>query len=98
MIKHLVFWKQKGTQQEKETVDTTFRQMICDLIKVLPQMVQAEVGVNVNTGNFDVCIDSVFRNREEFDYYMFYPDHVKIKEYMTAASCDKMVFDYECEV
>ena len=97
MLKHIVMWKlhKDGTdQQRKETIEA-FRQKTEYLKSIIPEIIEARVGENIGEGDvFHVCIDSVFESVEALDTYIYHPEHLKVREFMTAASYDKAVFDY----
>lgn len=96
MIKHIVCWKLTGDENTRASVIGEFRRKIDYLGSIIPQIVEAKVGENTNAGDvFHVCIDSVFHNQEELERYINHPEHLKVRDFMTEASFDKMVFDYE---
>lgn len=95
MLRHIVCWKLKGGKEEKEKAVGDFRNMMDRLQKKLPEILSCEIGVNIHEGDvFDLCVDETFENEKILEYYLYYPDHVAIKDYMTSVSDDKMVFDF----
>ena len=94
MVKHIVMWKVK----EGETVENVvakFNSMLDDLEKVCPLIIERRVGINLNENEvFDFCIDSLFKDMDDLNEYIYHPVHLKIREYLTSISCEKAVFDY----
>lgn len=97
MIKHIVFWKinEHGTAEDRKQTVHTFRERTEYLKTIIPEIVEASVGSNVNSEGFHVCIDSVFRTMEELERYINHPEHLKVRQFMNDVSYDKTVFDYE---
>ena len=98
MIKHIVYWKvcKDGTKEDRQKVVEEFTNKTTYLKTIIPQIIEAKVGSNINDGDvFHVCIDSVFNNVEELEQYINNPEHLKVREYMNSVSYDKTVFDYE---
>lgn len=98
MIKHIVFWKinKDGTDKDRKRTVERFREKTEHLKTIIPQIREASVGENVNSGNaFHVCIDSVFNSLEDLNIYINHPEHLKVREFMDSVSYDKTVFDYE---
>ena len=97
MIKHIVCWKilKDGTEEERRVVYRTFEEKLEYLKTIIPEIVEARVGVNYNEGDvFNLCIDSVFNSKEELSAYINHPEHLKVRAYLDSVSYDKMVFDY----
>ena len=96
MLRHIVCWKLKGTAEEQERVVCRFREMMDDLQKILPEILSCSIGVNLHEGEeaFDLCVDETFADQPTLEYYLYYPDHVAIRDYMSASSYDKMVLDF----
>lgn len=88
MLRHIVCWKLKGTAEEQERVVCRFREMMDDLQKILPEILSCSIGVNRHEGEeaFDLCVDETFADQPTLEYYLYYPDHVAIRDYMSASS------------
>lgn len=95
MLRHIVCWKLNGSAEEKEQVVRRFREMMDRLQEVLPEILSCSIGVNIQKGDvFDLCVDETFEDEAVLNHYLYYPDHVEIRDYMTSVSYDKMVFDF----
>lgn len=98
MIKHIVFWKinKGGTPEDRQQTIDAFRRKTDYLKTIIPQIRQATVGGNINSGDvFHVCIDSLFDSVEDLETYINHPEHLKVREFMNQVSYEKTVFDYE---
>ena len=98
MIKHIVFWKinKGGSGKEREKILNQFRNKTEYLKTIIPEIIEARVGLNYNRGNaFHLCIDSVFESDEALQCYINNPEHLKVREWLDEVSYDKTVFDYE---
>lgn len=99
MIKHIVFWKinENGSDEDRRETCRLFREKTEYLRTVIPQIRQAQVALNYNTGNpgaFHICIDSVFDSNEDLQLYINHPEHLKVRAFMDTVSYGKTVFDY----
>ena len=98
MLRHIVCWKLKGTAEEQERVVCRFREMMDDLQKILPEILSCSIGVNLHEGEAVAAADDRDHppgvDQPTLEYYLYYPDHVAIRDYMSASSYDKMVFDF----
>lgn len=98
MIKHIVFWKihQNGTESVRKETFHQFENMINDLSKVIPQIVEARVGYNFQAdNNYHICIDAIFNSRADLDTYIKHPDHLKVRKFLDSCQFEKTIFDYE---
>ena len=95
MIKHIVFWKVKGTAEERHAIIEEFRGKIDYLKTIIPQLDNAVIGENYNDGDvFHVCIDSSFENEELLNSYIDNPEHLKVRAWLNENTYDRAVFDY----
>ena len=97
MIKHIVLWKicKGGTPEDRKQVLQHFIGAIEQLKTVIPEIQEARVALNCNTGDaFHICIDSVFAGEKELERYTNHPEHLKLRDYLNSVSYDKTAFDY----
>lgn len=96
MIKHIVLWKLRGAESERQGYIDTFTKNTEYLKSILPQIRKAEIGGNFNEGDgFHIGIYCEFDNRADLDAYLNHPEHLKIRAYINSVTYDKTVFDYE---
>ncbi len=97
MIKHIVFWKilKDGSKEERMEKFRLFREKTEYLKTIIPEIVEATVAYNLNENQFDICIDSVFRTREDLQKYILHPEHLKVRAFLDSIQYEKTSFDYE---
>lgn len=97
MIKHIVMWKihKNGTEQQKQESFLLFKEKTAYLQTIIPQIVEATVARNINENTFDICIDSLFKSREDLETYIMHPEHLKVRAFLDEIQYEKAVFDYE---
>ena len=96
MVRHIVMWKLNGDAAQRAAAAEVFRKNTAHLTSIIPQIRQAEIGVNVNDGDvFHICYDSVFDSMEDLHAYINHPEHLKAREYYSSVSFEKTIFDYE---
>lgn len=95
MIKHIVFWKIRGSQEERSEHFLAFREKAEYLKSIIPEIQEATVACNIHSDGFDICIDSVFRSMEELEIYIQHPEHLKVRAFLDSIQYEKIVFDYE---
>lgn len=98
MVKHIVVWKMNppGDKAAHGEIFREFCGKLEHLKSIIPEIVDARAGHSYLEGDvFNLCIDSVFRTREDVDIYINHPEHLKVRDYLNSVTCEKIVFDYE---
>ena len=96
MIKHVVMWKLKS-ESENSTKEENARQIrdkLCALYGVIPEIIEIEVGINENGGNFDVILVSKFKSFEDLKAYDSHPEHQKVREFVRSVVESREAVDY----
>ena len=97
MIKHIVFWK-VSDPASGEAVYEKLSGMVERLKTLVPEISEARVGFNYRPDDkfpvYTLCLDSVFRFKEELAVYADHPEHIKLRDYMNSVADDRTVFDY----
>lgn len=104
MVKHIVLWTfKKNVDAEKTYQD--LRTLFASFVSKVPDM----VSFNIYRGfrGYDICLESVHKNKAALEAYQSFPDHVAAKEIVKSnrelrASCDfemnaDMLFDISSE-
>lgn len=96
MIKHIVFWKILSSD-DKESVFHEIKQRLDPLKKVIPELVELEVGYNFNVSkaSYDVCLFTTFRSKEDLAKYQSHPEHVAAADFIKSVVSERAVVDYE---
>lgn len=92
MIVHVVMWKfEKGKEAEAEK----FLEGLRGLKNVIPQIVDAEAGKNVNGGEFDAVLVSKFDSFADLEIYKNHPEHVKVSALCKKIRTERQAVDFE---
>ena len=92
MIRHIVMWKfRPGTEAEQ----AEFLKGLQDLQGIIPQLLRAEVAVNVGEGNYDAVLVSEFESLETLDQYKNDPRHKAVSALCKSIRTDRVAVDYE---
>lgn len=99
MIKHIVMWKvhKDGTEQQRYESYLKFDEMTKNLKKIIPEIVETRAGYNTNANDFHICVDAIFKNKEDLETYIWHPEHLKVREFLNSILYEKAIFDYEYE-
>ncbi|MBE6938005.1 MAG: Dabb family protein [Ruminococcaceae bacterium] len=97
MIRHIVFWKLKdeaegGTKAENIA---KIKAMLERLVGIVPGLVSAQVGANVNGGEYDACLVSEFESMEALHAYDSHPEHLKVRSFVKAVRISRTSVDHE---
>lgn len=100
MYKHVVFWKIKD-----EVNGVSKNEIVADVIKklnalpaVIPEIMEYEVAENIGdygASFFDICLISVFENKETFWNYTKYPKHDEVVVYIQSVQLAEEIVDFE---
>ena len=95
MIKHIVSFKLKGTQQERRAASEAFRDALMalpDQIEVLRSM---EVGINENPAeSWDVVLTAIVDTMEDVEKYAKHPAHVAAAAIIAPLKESRACVDY----
>ncbi len=93
MLKHVIFWKLNENEDANKCADI-LNPMFNRLIGKVDGLVWAEVGVNVNGGDFDLVLYTEFESAQDEKNYQTHPLHLEIKEVVHKMVCDRICVDY----
>ncbi|MBE7037447.1 MAG: Dabb family protein [Ruminococcaceae bacterium] len=93
MLKHIIFWKLKEGEDANKCADI-LNPMFNRIIGEVKGLVWAEVGVNVNGGDYDLILYTEFETAEDEKNYQTHPKHLEIKEIVHKMVCDRICCDY----
>lgn len=100
MYKHVVFWKIKDEVNgvSKEDIIENVMQKLNELPNVIPEIKEYDVAENIGdygASFFDICLISVFENKDTFWNYTLYPKHDMVVAYIQSVQEDEQIVDFE---
>lgn len=98
MIRHIVMWKLKETEQpcEKRTNALMIKEKLEALKGKIEGLVEIEVGIDINIeGNDDVVLNAVVTDKKALDFYQQHPLHQAVLPHVKAVVVSRHAVDYE---
>ena len=97
MVRHIVFWRLKEEAEGKTQWENAkiIKEGLEVLVGVIPGLLEAEVGLNENGGEYHACLMSKFESMEALKAYDVHPEHQKVREYVTKVRESRVAVDYE---
>jgi hypothetical protein len=98
--KHVVFWKIKDTGDPLRNVEIIekVKGKLESLPSAIPEILSYEIGVNVGkygASFYDICLISVFENKDTFWAYTKYPVHDEVVAFIQSVQESEQIVDYE---
>jgi hypothetical protein len=98
LFKHIVLWKLKENAEGKTKAENAdwMKEHLEALVDVVPQLLDAKVGININTSDdaYDAVFISTFMNEEDCAAYKVHPAHKAISNYCKKIRESRVVCDY----
>jgi hypothetical protein len=100
MYKHVVFWKLKDNadgKTKKELIKEVLNKLN-SLPAVIPEIKSYETASNIGdygASFYDICLISVFENKDTFWNYTKYREHDLVVEYIQSVQVDEQIVDFE---
>ena len=63
---------------------------------IIPGLLEAEVGINENGGEYDAALVSSFESMEALKAYDVHPEHQKVRDFVTKVRLSRVAIDYHC--
>ena len=98
MIKHIVAWKLKATDEAGQARDAAeVKRRLEALVGKVPTLKHLEVGLDFNrsAAAMDVVLYTEFSDRAGLEAYQKHPDHVAVVPFIQSVTADRKVMDYE---
>lgn len=100
MYKHVVLWKLKEEVNgfSKKELITQVIQKLRALPAVIPEIIEYEVAENIGdygASFFDICLISVFENKDTFWNYTKYPQHDEVVAFIQSVQEAEEIVDFE---
>lgn len=98
MYNHIVFWKLKGNEEEKENLSRIVKDKLDTLPDLIPEIIKYETAVNI--GNYgasfyDVSLISTFKNEADFWKYTKYQVHDDVVDFIKTVQDSEHIVDYK---
>lgn len=99
MIKHIVMWKvkEKAIGKTKEENINEVKFMLENLKSHIQEIVELEVGVNIEnlTGSHDIILYTTFKDEKDLAIYQKHPKHLEVGKFIRQVSTDRACVDYK---
>lgn len=97
MVKHIVYFKLKGTPQERLDYATRFKEALEALPQQIDVLESIEVGINSNPAeDWDVVLTAVVPAMSDVSVYARHPAHVAAAGIIAPVKEARACVDYEC--
>lgn len=101
ILKHIVLWKLKDEAEGRTKAENAqwMKSHLEALVGVVPQLLSAEVGINIepSEGAFDAVLTATFKDEADCAAYKVHPAHVAVSEYCKKVRLQRVVCDYWAE-
>lgn len=95
MIKHVVSFKFKGTEEQRKEVAQKFADALIQLPSQIEQLFSIEVGINVNPAEtWDLVLTATAASLEDVSIYSAHPAHQAAVEIIAPYKEDRACVDY----
>ncbi len=96
MVRHIVLWKLHDNAEGKDKWENAeiIKKDLEALVGVIPGLIDAEVGLNENGGEYDAILCTTFESMEALKAYDVHPEHQKIREFISKIRVSRIAADY----
>ncbi len=97
MIKHIVLWNlaEEAEGRSKAENMKIMKEQLEALVDLIPELISAEVGFNVNGEEYDAALTCTFKSMEDLKTYDSHPEHMKVREFISKVRLSRVAVDYE---
>lgn len=96
MIKHVVTFKFKGSDEQRRDVSLKFAEALRELPELIPELLDIEVGINVNPKEtWDLVLTATAKSLEDVAIYSAHPAHQAAVALIAPYKEDRACVDYE---
>ena len=96
MVKHIVTFKFKGSDEERKQVAREFAEALVQLPNEIPQLLSIEVGININPAeDWDLVLTATANSLEDVAVYSKHPAHVEAVKIIARHKESRACVDYE---
>lgn len=95
MVKHIVTFKLTGTDEERRTIASEFKNALLKLPQAIEPLQSMEVGINENPAeSWDVVLTAVVPTMEDVEVYAKHPAHIAAASLLAGHKADRACVDY----
>lgn len=95
MVKHVVTFKFKGSDEERKTVASKFAEALIALPDEIEELISMEVGINENPAEtWDLVLTATAASLEDVAKYSAHPAHVAAVQIIAPYKEDRACVDY----
>ena len=96
MVKHIVMWKLKEEAEGRSKAENAkkIKEMLEALPKVVSNILEMQVGINENGGEFDAVLVSQFPSYDALKAYDSHPEHQKVRAFIRMVSGGRAAVDF----
>ncbi|MDP4132798.1 MAG: Dabb family protein [Bacillota bacterium] len=96
MVRHIVFWKLKeeacgNTKLENAKI---IKEKLEALQGKIPGIIDMQVGINENGGEYDAALISTFESMDALKSYDSHPEHLKVREFVKTVRESRASVDF----
>ena len=99
MIKHIVQWKLKeNAEGNSKAINAQKAKQILEALNgKIPGLIELEVGTDFSRtdSSSDIVLYSEFETREALENYQNHPEHLAVKQFISAIRTERRIIDYE---
>ncbi|MDO5523894.1 MAG: Dabb family protein [Bacteroidia bacterium] len=100
MLKHIVLFQlaEEAEGNSKAENAAIIKQLLEALKDSIPEIVKMEVSINhpdAPAGNYDIVLESEFKNLTDLQTYTSHPRHLKAAEFIGKVRTARAAIDYE---
>lgn len=100
MIKHIVLFKLADQAEGKTKGENALiiKEQLEALKDLIPQIHKIQVDINHHDAakdNYDIILDSEFKNLDDLNIYSTHPEHLKVGDYVKKVRVSRSAIDYE---
>ncbi|MBH19735.1 MAG: hypothetical protein CL851_04825 [Crocinitomicaceae bacterium] len=97
MYNHIVFWKLKGNEEEKENLSRTVKAKLDSLPALIPEIIKYETAINIGkygASFYNISLISTFKSEEDFWKYTKYQEHDEVVDFIKTVQDSEHIVDY----
>lgn len=95
MVKHIVMFKFKGSEEERLSISKKFEEALIQLPDEIEELISIEVGININPKeNWDLVLTASANSLEDVAVYSAHPAHQAAVALIAPYKDDRACVDY----